>query len=433
VISVTQARTVAINFLRDTDGSRTCFRPFHPYLQNALRTTRHSVFRTASRRRRSWKSHVEALESRCLLAITSLSVENDQPFARVDEPVTSGVPIPQSLGLMNTNQLRILDSDNNVVLAQFRVLGRWNSGPNDTAAPIRWVEVHFAADVSANATATYQLDVGGTGNAPAAIQTNTSATFIDITTGPARFEINRDTFNLFDTVWLDLDNNGTFADSERIVTPNAEDGSFVRQGATEFRSDREAPLSVVLEESGPLRAVVRAEGFHSAANGSDLLRYVTRLTFFAGQSFVQVDHTIIEGRVLGAGNGDLDRQVRTDIDPAGLRINLALSGSVDVRSRGAQATVRTATLNSGSNAEVFQRRLTDINNPLSYEVRQNGAVVETGQQATRGWQDLSDSRWGLAGQWQRHVAHATPSSGPTIRRSAVRAARVPRSGLRTAE
>lgn len=372
-----------------------------------------SWFETFRRRRASkasdqmrwFRPQLERLESRCLMAITTLSIENELPFARVDEPVTSGVPIPQSSQLLNVSQLRVLDAANQPVPAQFRVLGRWGSGPDDTTRPIRWLEVHFAADVPASATATYQLDVGGSGNAPAALQATQLADAITVTTGPARFRIDRNNFDLFDTVWIDLDANTIFADEERIVLPNAENslenGLFVRQGGTEFRSNREAPQSVVLEEAGPLRAVVRAEGFHSATNDDDLLRYVTRLTFYAGQSYVSVNHTIIEGRVQGSGNASgVENQQQTDIDQAGLRVNLQLTGNGNrvARTRGGTATIHQATLNVGAAAEVFQHRLTDVTQPMSYEVRQNGAPVplETGQQATRAWQDLSDSKWGLA-------------------------------------
>lgn len=385
----------------------------------AHQSIRNPVCRTKLNGRGRRRPTVETLEPRCLLAITGLTIQNTLPFARVDEPVTSGVPLPESLGLLDTSQLRILDGAGQPVPAQFRVLGRWNAAPEDTTRPIRWVEVHFAADAPANGTANYELDINGTGNAAAGLQATTSAAFIDVVTGPARFQIDRNNFDLFDTVWLDLNGDGTFADAERIVLPDGENGSFVRQGATEFRSNRELPRSVVLEESGPLRAVVRAEGFHSAANGSDLLRYVTRMTFFAGQSYVQVDHTIIEGRVQGSGNEfGVENQQTTAFDQAGLRVNLELTGAVAASTRGSQATVRGATLNASGTAEIFQRRITDVDQPLSYEVRQNGAAVEAGQRATRAWQDISDSRWGLAVGtryfWQKNPERLLAESDGTV-------------------
>jgi hypothetical protein len=348
--------------------------------------------------------HAEQLETRDVPTITTLSVENTLPFARVDEPVTSGVPLPGSQALRDTSQLRLLDSTGRPVPAQFRVLGRWNAPPEDATRPIKWLEVHFDASVPASSTATYTLDVGGTGNAPAALQATQTDGFIDITTGPARFQIDRTSFDLFHAAWLDLDGNGIFEDSEQIVAPGHPGGSYVLHGGTEFDSDRQAPRSVVLEESGPLRAVVRAEGFHTAPDGTTLLRYVTQLTFFAGQSYVQVNHDIIEGRVLGSGNDDLldanghftGLQQVTNFDDAGLRVNLQLQGPETVRARGAQDAVPQATLAAGGSAALVQHRVTRVNTPMAYDLTENGTTAESGTQATRAWLDLSDSRWGLA-------------------------------------
>src|SRR5581483_2695728 len=106
---------------------------------------------------RRFRPLAEQLESRDLPAITTLSVQNTEPFARAAEPVTSGIPLPQSLGLLGTSQLRILDGAGRDVPAQFAVLARWNGAPQDAALPIKWLQIHFAADVPASATATYTL------------------------------------------------------------------------------------------------------------------------------------------------------------------------------------------------------------------------------------------------------------------------------------
>ncbi len=347
---------------------------------------------------------LEALEDRCLPSITTLSVTNDLPIARVAEPVTSGIPLPQSLGLTDPQQFRLLGPSGQAVPAEFSVLGRWNSGPQDSSKPIRWLEVSFDADIPANATASYTLDLGANPAPTTGIQLTQTADLIDITTGPARFEIDRNSFDLFHSVWLDTNNDGTFSSSEQIVAPSAANGSYVLQGTQEYRSSQQAPLSVVVEESGPLEVVVRAEGFHADSSGQDLLRYVTRLTFYAGQSYVDVNQTIIEGRVVGSGNNDLfdgngqytGQQQVTNFNQAGLRIALQLSGPVTAQLRGSQDTVQQGTLTAGGFAQIQQHRQTDLTVPMAYDAVINGTQVESGQQATRAWLDLSDSRWGLA-------------------------------------
>ncbi|MFM8891856.1 MAG: hypothetical protein ACKOTB_09605, partial [Planctomycetia bacterium] len=339
---------------------------------------------------------LEPLEPRIALAtVTAVDVANDQPFARVGEPVASGVPLPESLGLTSVRGLRILDSSSRAIPAQFRVLGRWRGGPDDTSRPIRWLEVNFPADVPARGTARYVLDDAGMGSSSGRIQADASADRISITTGPARFEIDRTVFGLFRAVWLDVNRDGRFTDAERIVVPQSQSGPFVQQGAAEYLGAAVTPTSVVLEEAGPLRAVVRAEGFHGGEAGR-LLRYVTRITFHAGQSYAEVHHTIVEGRQSGSGNGDIGSQVATTLARAGLRVGVQLEGAVTAAIRGGQEAVRRAGLLPGQTATLLQEQVVDVNRPLRYQTTIGGVEVETGQRATRAWLDLSDGRWGLS-------------------------------------
>lgn len=60
------------------------------------------------------------------------------------------------------------------------------------------------------------------------------------------------------------------------------EGEQSAKGDTELEVVAEAPEELVVEESGPLRAVVRARGkFPGLHNG--LLRYTVRITAFAGK------------------------------------------------------------------------------------------------------------------------------------------------------
>lgn len=339
---------------------------------------------------------IERLEDRHVpAAITTLLIENTQPFDRVSEPVTSGVPLPASLDLTSPNRLQILDASGRSVPAQFRVLGRWGGGTTDATRPIRWLEVHFAADVPAGTTAAYTLDDAGTGPISDRISTTVSSDRVTISTGPARFEIDRNRFDLFRTVWLDVNGDGSFVDTERIITPTATAGAFVGYGGVEFLGNRQTPRSVILEESGPLRAIVRAEGFHFAGE-SQLLRFVTRMTFNAGQSHVDVHHTIIEGRQSGSGNGGLEDQVSTTIDRAGLRLNLNLGGPATARLRGDQEQVHVGRLSAGKTAMISQDRVTDWGAPMAYRGSIGDTTVEIGQRAARAWIGVGDDRWGVA-------------------------------------
>lgn len=323
----------------------------------------------------------------------TLSVDNDRNFARIDEPVSSGVPIPRSAGLLNVNSLRLRDASGASVAAQFKVLGRWDASVLDTAQPVRWVEVQFAANVPANSQSLYTLSDGGSGSSSSPFAIQETASQFSINTGVARFHIGKTSFNLFDQVFLDLNSNGSYDGSEQIVTSNGANGSFVVSGGREYRSPNVAPRSIALEENGALRAVVRVEGFHR--DGADnLLRYVTRLFFYAGKSYVRVSHTIIEGRIQGQGNTEFPNIVTTNFTRAGLRSQLAVSGSPSVRVK-AVNTVHTVA-SPVTSVSVEQNRVTNSTLAASFAVAGNGASLETGTEARNAWIDISDSRAGVA-------------------------------------
>jgi hypothetical protein len=326
------------------------------------------------------------------LSVT-LTVDNDRGFARVDEPVASGVPIPRAESLLSVDSLRLRDGSGATVAAQFKVLGRWDASVLDTTKPIKWVEVQFAANVPANSQSSYTLSDGGSGSASSPFAIQETASQFSINTGAARFHIGKTSFNLFDQVFLDLNGNGAFDGSEQVVTSSSANGSFVVSGGREYRSPNVAPRSITLEENGALRAVVRVEGFHR--DGADnLLRYVTRLFFYAGKSYVRVSHTIIEGRIQGQGNTEFPNIVTTNFTRAGLRTRLAVTGALSIRAK-ASATVHSVA-SPVTSASVEQSRVTNSSAAASFTVERNGASLESGTEARNAWVDISDTRAGVA-------------------------------------
>lgn len=324
-----------------------------------------------------------------------LAVPEFSGVARVNEPVRSGVPLPRYAEIFSPSNLRLLRAGVPVP-ARFTVLGRWASSAADTNAPIRWVLVDFNADVPASGTNVWTLTEGGPGPALPAVGVVESATNVVITTGPARFEISKTRGSLLDAAWLDLNGDSVFGANEQILFPAPDTGPFVVPTNTEYRGANTAPLSTAVEESGPGIVVVRVDGFHRDNGVNQLLRYVTRLTFYAGRSWVKVNHTIIEGRVAGSGNGDFpDGQQVTPFSRAGLRLRLALSGAVTARVTADSPTPRSFTLAGADTAAVRQRTPTNYTQ-LAYEVRQNNGVVETGARARQALLDLADPQWGLA-------------------------------------
>ncbi|MBI5404666.1 MAG: hypothetical protein HY976_00400, partial [Candidatus Kerfeldbacteria bacterium] len=124
-----------------------------------------------------------------------------------------------------------------------------------------------------------------------------SASTSTITTGPIKAVISKTTFNLFDEFWYDENNNGTFEPAEQMIAPTNDDNLPLRAGTSSgavqgtAQAGRGVPTAYVWETLGPLRSTLRVEGTYG--NPADpLLRYTTRLTFYAGRTDVNIEHVL---------------------------------------------------------------------------------------------------------------------------------------------
>jgi len=95
-----------------------------------------------------------------------LSVSEYAGIQRVDEPLTSGVPLPESANIISALDLEVCDNNNIRVPAQFTVLSRWHGIPSDETKPIKWVLLDFNADVNIGGTSTYYLRDGAVDSTP---------------------------------------------------------------------------------------------------------------------------------------------------------------------------------------------------------------------------------------------------------------------------
>lgn len=68
-------------------------------------------------------------------------------YARRNEGITSGVPVPQSAGITDVHSLMLTDARGAVVPSQMKVLARWAGAPDDTSKPVKWVLVDFLSNM----------------------------------------------------------------------------------------------------------------------------------------------------------------------------------------------------------------------------------------------------------------------------------------------
>ncbi len=212
-------------------------------------------------------------------------------------PLTFGVPFPKG-GLADLSKIRLVDARGEPVAAQFTVRGYWGSGVN---ADIRWLGVDFQSPEAGawwpqRQETPYFLEYGEAHPSvlPAGrLQIRQEKEGVYVDTGRLRFKVPSRRFNLFDEVFLD---------GRKVLAQGGEGGAYLidHEGAT-YRAANDVEPLLTVEEEGPLRVVIRVEGWYVKDGTSGetqsfrlptdrLCKFVTRVEAYAGLSWVRVLH-----------------------------------------------------------------------------------------------------------------------------------------------
>jgi hypothetical protein len=326
-----------------------------------------------------------------------LILTNDTPIGRTGWPVTRGVPLPAGLA-GDIDACGILAPDGQPVPAQFRALSRWPDGT------VRWVLADFQADVPANGKATYTLRCEEPGALPthdAPIRTEEDEDGITVCTGPLRFRVSRRRFGLFERVEYKTDGAEFFPVyqgrpqggeawvriSEGSLTGGTQRRLYGMGGVCRASLAPDA-YTVVVEEAGPLRTVLRLDALCEADipmhhyAGYRPFRCTTRIHAYAGQALLRVLHTVVM----------VCNPRETEIEEIGIEVPATLTGAVR---RYALAANRPAAgaLAPGETLHLAQRL--DNHFRLYRHAGTQGRIVAEGERA-EGWIALDDGVSGVA-------------------------------------
>lgn len=201
-------------------------------------------------------------------AAVPLSVKNMHSLPVSSWPVATGVPFPQGQ-LADPNHVRLV-RDGQEVPVQVALTGRWRDGS------VKWLLVNFQADAPASGEAVYQLEYGRTVRR-AAVQGLTvtqSAGSVAVDTGTVQFgvdKLGRLTVRPFESPWQ----------------------TSATEAAGGHLSEARAEAELTVEESGPLRAVLKVVTSLVAEDGRKPLRIEKRIEAFRGLAQLRVHHTIV--------------------------------------------------------------------------------------------------------------------------------------------
>lgn len=206
--------------------------------------------------------------------------------------VSSGVPLLVGQA-KEPGDLRLAvkgpDGRLTAIPAQFRVLARWWRADKS----IRWVLVDFAADIAARQTNTVVLTDARLAAPATKLAVVQDERFITVTTGPAKFVVNRKNFNLLEKAIVDANGDGTLADDENLLAGTPESGLVTEDTFGQKYRSSAGVIAVDVLEAGPVRVCIRARGRHQAPEGKGyspgLYTYDVFLNFYAGSSAVYTD------------------------------------------------------------------------------------------------------------------------------------------------
>ncbi len=187
-----------------------------------------------------------------------ITVRNDTELGRVDEIFSHGIPIPR--GCFDDTELPLLfvtAPDGSEVPSQTRVLARWLP-----SSSVKHLLVTFPVSLGAFDEATYRLRLGTTPHSYTGRDAATDRSLV---------------LQLFQTDGARAFVTDAFGTSYPLVNPTA-----------------------AIEEDGPLRTMIRLDGYHQSGSGigRDLLWSSAYFTFFEGVEAIRIDWTLKNSHTL---------------------------------------------------------------------------------------------------------------------------------------
>ena len=238
----------------------------------------------------------------------------------INHPVSIGVPFPRG-EVFSLNNLRLDDGNGLETPAQFASLVQWPDGS------LKSVLVQFHSDISTDFSTDYIL-LYGSGVSHSNYATNLSyiedAAFITVKTGAVQFKLNKAQFTLFDQVWVDNNKNGLYENSEKMMSQPGDIFLINAFDNLEYKSSLYTSPVYTIEESGPVRMVIKATGKLQADNGNTLTDFIVWIYAYADQGQIEVEYTLVDTRVEENVEAYRD-QLALSVTGYGLKVPLNLS------------------------------------------------------------------------------------------------------------
>jgi hypothetical protein len=201
-----------------------------------------------------------------------LQVRDSAAEGRPGWPVSGGVPLAAG-ELSSARHCRLLDASGQVVPAQFKELGWWPEGS------VKWLLVSL---VQGPGKPEYVLEYGSAVTAPPApadsLRVETRPEGVWVTNGDWQVRVSRERFGAPGEIVRDTNRDGRFDEAPLAAAAPA----LLVDGQGKQYTTAGAPLEqLVVEEAGPVRVVLKAEGRLTGPEGK-LFGFRCRMEFYRG-------------------------------------------------------------------------------------------------------------------------------------------------------
>ena len=210
-------------------------------------------------------------------------------------PVTVVVPLERGR-YTDTRPFRLADAAGKTVPAQIDVLNRWWVDPDRS---IRHLVIHFQPTVGpftkpGTGITIYRLrDDGPPPKLKTPLQVTGGDDAVTVVTGPLKFVVRKKRFNILDRVWHDTNGDSKFSADEEIISPSDGNGGVYRDRFGVQRDTARDDVLFTIEETGPMRAVIRAEAVTRYVDEKNHTHgWAVRIYAYAGKPFVKVDYQL---------------------------------------------------------------------------------------------------------------------------------------------
>jgi len=228
-----------------------------------------------------------------------LHLEESAGVSRRGWPVRGGVPFARGR-LREATHLRLLTSEGAAVECQARTLCRWPDGS------VKWALFDFQADLPADTTTVWRLALDG-GRTPAGVLAEQTEDAVRVRTGTCEIVVPQPAglpgLPLFSLRRINPGTSGGDIRGDAFLrlqsTPPGppQQENWLRDAADEpgtlFRAGLDLKRTVRIEENGPLRAIVRIDGWHVSEYGRRAFPFTLRLHAFRGASRILFQHTFV--------------------------------------------------------------------------------------------------------------------------------------------